>query len=139
MYSNNFNSSELLSNPDEVVEKLVHCVKEWNVDQTIVEGLGIQDGTGVFGNYDFRMTYVPFGWKKRLSEKEFAKHKTIWSFWDPYPFVKTIFKNEKESFDKERVKEHIQEMVYELQKIVKEQNNTKKKAEIISASEQFEI
>ena len=53
--------------------------------------------------------------------------------------MKTIFKNEKESLDKECVKKHIQEMTYELQKIIKEQNITKKKDAIISASKQFEI
>ena len=138
MYHNNFNSAELLSNPDEVVNELVHCVKEWNVDHvdhTVVEGLGIQEDKW----YGFRMSYVPFGWKERRNEKEIAKHDTIWTFWDPYPIVKTLFKNEKESLDKDCVKKHIQEMIFELQKTVKEQNVTKKKDAIISASKQFEI
>lgn len=138
MYYNNFYSNELLSNPDEVVKKLVHCVKEWNVDHTVVEGLGIQEFDKIV--HAFRMTYVPFGWKERLNEKEIVKHNTIWSFWDTDPLVsKTIFKNVKESLDEECVKKHIQEMIYELQKTMKEQNITKKKAEIILASEQFEI
>ena len=137
MYHNNFYSNELLSNPDEVVNELVHCVKEWNVDHKVVEGLGIQED-GRYPN-GFRMSYVLFGWKERLGEKEIAKHDTIWTFWDPYPIVKTLFKNEKESLDKECVKKHIQEMIFELQKTVKEQNVTKKKDAIISASKQFEI
>ena len=132
MYHNSFYSCELLSNPDEVVRMLVHCIKEWNVDNTVVEGLGIQEDA----RYGFRMTYVPFGWKERNPEK---KGKSIWTWWDPYPIVKTIFKNEKESLDKECVKKHIQEMTYELQKIIKEQNITKKKDAIISASKQIEI
>ena len=135
MYRNSFYSAELLSNPDKVVNELVHCVKEWNVDNTVVEGLGIQENA----RYGFCMSYVPFGWKERLNEKEIAKHDTIWTFWDPYPIAKTLFKNEKESLDKECVKKYIQEMTYELQKIVKEQNITKKKDAIISASKQFEI
>ena len=61
MYNNQFYSNELLANPDEVVRELVNCVKAWNVDHTVVEGLGIEefDKMGAF-----RMTYVPFGWKK---------------------------------------------------------------------------
>ena len=72
MYHNSFYSCELLSNPDEVVRMLVHCIKEWNVDNTVVEGLGIQEDA----RYGFRMTYVPFGWKERNPEK---KGKSIWT------------------------------------------------------------
>ena len=138
MYYNCFYTNELLSNPDKVVKELVRCVKKWNVDHTVVEGLGIQE-VDIVDSAPFRMTYVPFSWRARLREDEIDKHKTIWSFWDPYPLTKTIFENEKESLNEECVKEHIQEMVYELQKIIKERYVTKKKDAIISASEQFEI